>query len=339
EAGAINAGWLGKLYAKGRRSRDPAQVISGDFEADVILDGDHLPAGKAALYYAGIAGSVPGGLWDIGGGAGRLWIGGDVGSVGDGGAVTMWTARMASLVSLTLGNVHGGDVEVDDALRSVKALRWANGRLEADSIGALSVTGGKGVGAVSGDFGADVTVNGTGVAENAFAVGKVAVSGDLANSDWKVGGNVRSFVTAGTARGSSLRSSGGISAIDLGATSASDFLAGVDVLSTSRRAETDGDFVNGGGAIGSVNIRGVGPSGSTERFFEDSNLSAVSFGSIRLKNIDFDTGQSGFRASNGGEAPAFGSVSYADTETGQTWSWKSANTEPIPAPSGFFQTV
>jgi len=344
----IEATWLGSLTARGKQavSQQGVAALPGDFEADVVLTGTQ---GRASLGRASIAGSLANQQWRIDG---------DVQAIHIGGEVSNWMLRghdegLQTLQSLSLGDVASADVTVADALGIAKAQRWADGRLEADSIGFLNVTGhpgnaSAGVSPVSGDFGAELIANATNVSNGGKAVGKVVVSGDLDASVWRVAGDVGELTVVGSAKNSAVRARGSVGKIAVGATDASDFLAGVDEQGAGRYTNAAGDFVNAAATIGAVQIRGLKapsvetpteePVGEPNRFFVDSNFSAARFGSIHLINVDFDTGDSGFHAAGGGGVP-FQWISNVDRATGEAWSWSARHGTAIPAPSGFFELV
>jgi hypothetical protein len=138
---------------------------------------------------------------------------------------------------------------------------------------------------VTGNFGAAVTLHGDHVAAGRRVLGWARIAQDLNNSVWRLDGSTGSFFVGGAATGSAVRTLGGTTSVSLGETDGTDFLAGLDVNSSLRRANSAGDFVNPDARIGIVAVRGRRlPAGDPTRFVIDSNFSAGSFGPISLVN-------------------------------------------------------
>jgi len=176
--GDIEAAFVGSLKVTGHRPSG----LAGDFGADVTLSGSALPK-KRALGSANVAGEILGSTWQVHGDVGTVKVGGDVDgwdfSVQPGPA---GSAQQGGLKGLTLGAVGDATVQVDDALGSVKALRWADGLLKADQIKTLRVTGRKATKkapGVFGDFTAGLVVEGTGVAAGKRVLGTAVIAGIL----------------------------------------------------------------------------------------------------------------------------------------------------------------
>jgi hypothetical protein len=345
----IVAPWIGRITITGRRASPThgIQALAGDFDVGLTLSGVGVGKGPS-LSNVSIAGSVTNATWKIDG---------EVRTIRVTGRVSGWQLQgnasgLCSVRSLTLGDVSEADVAVEDVLGAVKAQRWANGTLSADSMGSLQITGyrgdlRRGIVAVPGDFGAVVDVRGENVLARRRTLNSASIAGDLAGSLWKVGGDVGMFRVVGTASGSVVRASGSIATVTLGAADGSDFLAGVDVDGQGRYAAVDGDFVNPQARIGVVSFRGLptppvgsgAVAGDANRYLVDSNFTAGAFGTISLVNVDFGTGDSGFHAFSGNGQAAFRLVRCIDKVNRTSWSWSSRLNIPSPAPEGFFVTV
>jgi hypothetical protein len=197
------------------------------------------------------------------------------------------TAKGVSLASLTVGATIDAQLTVADALGAVRAARWADGKLSADSVASITITGKAGRAPLVGDFAADVALAGRNVPAGKNAVGAVSIAHDLLGSAWQIGGQAGALTVGHLAQGSSVRAAGSIARIDLGATEGSDFLAGLAVDSLLRRANASGDFANPAAKIGSVTVRGRAlRTGDPTRFVIDSNFTGAFIGPVSLINVD-----------------------------------------------------
>jgi hypothetical protein len=214
---------------------------------------------------------------------------------------------LLSVKSLTLGDVANASVTVQPAqldvvkargpdtpvtaggvLGAVKALRWAAGAIQADSLASLAISGRKAtatVAGVLGDFGADVLLSGSNLGAAKATAGAVSIANDLAGSLWQVTGAMTTLTVTRTALDSTVRASGSIAGVTLGAAEGSTFLAGV------KSAQLDPTKVTGAeldplATIATLAIKGWAvPAGSTiPDFLTDSNFLAPSLGTVSLLN-------------------------------------------------------
>jgi hypothetical protein len=127
----------------------------------------------------------------------------------------------------------------------------------------------------------------------------------------------------GTVRGSTVRTTGDMCILKLGAAVGSDFLAGV-APEVGRHAEGHDDFVNPAARIGYVKIMGLPDAPSAERLLVDSNFSAARVGSLRLKNMQTSNDGQDFgvfvRHTGGGNEVQ--QIKHKDTATGDVWRWR-----------------
>ena len=321
EGDVVQAGWLGKLTARGRKP-NPRKGLAGsdgDFGAAVDLTGQHIPGGKAVLGSAKVAGGVADAAWHVPGAAGAVAIRGDVAN---------WTATIGECKALTLGNVADATVTVQDALGAVKAVRWAAGTLTADSIKSLTVTGakgnvGKGIPAVPGDFGADLNVSGENVTKGA-ALGSAKIAADLTSGSWAVDGDMGKLTVGRWVLGTDVLASGDMLGLTLGGTNGGEFLAGID-LNTHVFDET--------GQIRSITVKGwkVAKGDTLDDVGIDSGFWAASMGSVTLMNReDVDSYQ--LHVLGDSEAWQIRSVKYSDRRTSEKWTWRPG--KPWPGPVG-----
>lgn len=275
------------------------QVAIGDL---AVQDGSLkvLSAGKVAL-------------------AGDIFVSGPVGAIilGDvaEGAITIEgiDAYGVSMGSLQAGRVTDLEILVPGGIKSVSVADWQEGAITAGWVGAIRTKAGAKTGSL-GRFGADLTLTGSAMPAGKPVLGSARIAGDLLPGViWDIQtGAVGRIAVTGTADHSVLRTSGDVASISLGASSGSDFGAGVtlDLLKSSRHANP-GDPANvPTGVIRSFSIKGLKtPTGQPKpRFFIDSNIS-VGGGTVNILNWD---GLGGLFAPTGSAL----SVNLKETEPG-----------------------
>ena len=167
--GAITADSLKGLKITGNSRAS----ISGDFTPSLTLHGDD------AIFYtlggAKIAGGVGAGQWKIAGNCGGIQIAK---------AVNGWSLRgtdtdaLASVKGLKLVDVTEASLEVAGLLKAVGAIRWQAGSVSAGSAGSIKIAGNPRA-SVPGDFGATLTLSGSGVLAGAYTLGGLFVRDSL----------------------------------------------------------------------------------------------------------------------------------------------------------------
>ena len=180
---------------------------------------------------------------------------GDGRSINIRGDVDNWTAALRSLRSLAAGAVGTAHVTVQDALGSAKATCWLAGALDANTLGSLRITGQRarrGEQAVPGDFRADLTVRGEGVAANRTALNSAQIAGKLMDNTCRFGAAVGTLV--------------------LGAMENAKLLVGCDAA-TGNAADFGGNLF----AIRRITLKGVDGA-----YFVNSTLAAWEIGSLRF---------------------------------------------------------
>jgi hypothetical protein len=333
----LRAGWLGTATTTGKAAKAPAAALPGDFAPALTLTGQNVPAKQKTLGTAKIAGSA-GGAWNVAGDAGAVAVGGDL----NGWDLTV-TRRQAAgqplpagLASLTLGDVTSASVTVPDALGPVKALRWADGAIQAGTLKSLAVAGRKASGpatAVVGDFGADVNLLGPTAPSRTPMAGAVTVAHDLAGSVWKVAGSMATLAVTHTALDSTVRASGSIAGVTLGSSDGSQFLAGVnadlpDGLDPLAVHATDLDST---ASLGSLTIKGwaVAKDQRAPDFLAHSTFLAPSMGTVSLLNGPLGTWE--LLAQTDGTNLKIKRVSLKDTRDPSTnWTWPSGKGSTLP---------
>jgi hypothetical protein len=108
------------------------------------------------------------------------------------------------LKSLTLGEADDVAIDVAGAIASVTVADWDGGSLNAYSLGSLKANGNPRAG-IAGNFNADLTLTGQGVAFGKATLGSAAIAGQAAAGTWDVTGDsgavkVGSATQAWTAR-------------------------------------------------------------------------------------------------------------------------------------------
>jgi hypothetical protein len=183
--------------------------------------------------------------------------------------------------------VHDTSIHSMSAFHMIYANEWLDTDGQQDMIYAPSVNHllSVGRGRASGDFEADVTLTSP---VGRFTLGRAVINGD-ATGDWRVSGDVGTFLVRGEAEEMDVRSTGGILQILLGASYDSDFLAGVSTGFEGRYVESADQFVNDDADILRIVILGI--RGEQRDFLvSNSNFSASRIRAARLLDVDYDNG-------------------------------------------------
>jgi hypothetical protein len=343
DRGAITADSLTSLTITGRKAVAGVVALPGDFRnADLTLRANATPAvGKAtitALGSASIAGGLANSAWSVDMDAGAIKVTGDVtgwtlGSAGDNDQTDL-----TSVKSLTLGNVASASVTVGGVLGAVKALRWATGTIQAQSLTSMAISGRKAAGTVPevlGDFGADVTLIGGDPAAKKPAAGAVTIAHDLSASVWLVTGSMASFAVTHTALNSTVRATGSIASITLGSGNGDRFLAGVITGQLDAASVHPADLETSGLAtIGSVTVKGwTVPAGtSAPDFLTATSFLAPCLGTVSVLNGD---GSWDVRALTNAGLLRIKSVAAKNNQLpkvpAKTWTWTPARNAPANA--------
>lgn len=213
----ITAPSLGTLTIKAAASR----ALASDFEAGFNLTGVGVAPKALTLGHAAISGKIAGSDWKVTG---------NVGTITAGSTATDWSTHFTgSLLSFTTtGNASGdlhlgaraaGDLTSRTTLNfdtaselsihsltpilSLTTRNWIDEDasvdvIQAPSLGTLSVKGDtKPTRMLPGNFSADLTLNGAGVAATAKTLGTVTVKGKIDAATWSVTG-AAGTITAGS---------------------------------------------------------------------------------------------------------------------------------------------
>jgi len=319
-ADAIAGSWLGKLTMKGRKANAKKGIaaLAGDFQADLDLDGADKKGNS--LGSATIAGGVGDAVWDVANSAGKVTVKGTV----DG-----WQANLkGGLKSLTAGDIDSANVSVSDALGTVKAQRWGSGTLDADSIKAINITGlkgnvKKGIDAVEGTFGADVSVRGENVTKGS-ALGSAKIAADLTSGSWAIDGDMGKLTVGRWVLAATVMASGDMLGLTLGGTNGGEFLAGIDL---------DTQIFDEAGQIRSIAVKGwkVAKGETLGVVGIDSGFWAARMGGVSVLNAQ-DTDAYELHVLGAAENWQIKSVNYRDTDTGEKWTWKPG--KPWPGAAG-----
>jgi preprotein translocase subunit YajC len=180
----ITAPRLGTLSING----DTKTKAPGDFEAGLLLTGEGVLATAKVLTTATVKGAVAPGVWDVRGAVGAVNLSGAVGL-----AVQPWELKgVTALGSLTLGDVADAVVTVSGNAGAVRAIRWQDGSLTAAAVTSITTTG---------DFEADLTLSGVGVAAKAKTLGAATVKGAVTSGTWDVTGATGAITICGAVGG------------------------------------------------------------------------------------------------------------------------------------------
>jgi len=225
--------------------------------------------------------------------------------------------RGISINTLMAGSIGDITVDVSGGINTVKASRWLTGSLTADWVGNLMITGDRRAG-LDGDLGAEVHLAGS-EAPRGITLKNARISGDLTSSLWDIGGTLNMLNVSGTAENTTVRTSGDMLNVRLGASEGSDFLAGMSQTADAANLQA-ADFVSDG-YIRSFKIGGLRlPSDAPiPNFFDDSHLCAATMGMVDILNADFaDSAVHVLDSAEGGEIRR---LNYRDTATGERWSY------------------
>ena len=327
-AGSIKAGYVGSIKSTGRRANSNRGIsgLSGDFNASVTITGISLVGSKPAFGSGLVAGSVVGSAWQVSGQARSVKIKG---------SISGWSFTSHLSKSLIFGDVVSANLTISGSVNSIKAYRWQGGKITADSINKLVVTGLSRGAVIPGDFKGDLDLAGLGVTAGRPTLGTVIVAGDLAQANWLVGGDINKLTVKGSAIETQIRTSGNIGGVVLGAANGFDILAGVGP-GENRFIANLGEFYNTQSYIKSLKIVGLKlPRGTAQgRLLIDSNFSAASLGSVSIMNVA--SWASGSLHALSGEQSPIGQINYLDTITGEKWSWRPGEVIPVV---GNFMTI
>ncbi|KKK72565.1 hypothetical protein LCGC14_2902610, partial [marine sediment metagenome] len=166
------------------------------------------------------------------------------------------------------------------------------------------------------NFQADLKLDGTRATKATLA--SAIIAGDLDGVAWDIAGVMGKLIVRRTARNSTVRSTGSMGSITLGAADGSDFLAGMKA-SAVRHGQSADDFQDTSAGIKSFKIAGLKmPKGQAPPrwFFSDSNLSCAWIGAVSLLNVKFDNLGTGFGIWARDTTPGneIKSVKWADTQ-------------------------
>ncbi len=297
--------------------------------AAATLDGVDVQVGSLRSFTA--KGVNLTGDFNVDGSLGTLVLG-DVGTAGASDiAMTIGSTGDRTTLAATFGRVSNLQLTSDIAIKSLTVVDWRDDfdgadTISAPSLASLKVTGRSGV---DGDFAADLVLDGSATASN---LGTVKIAGDVVNRDWTISGGLKSLTVTGSVTDSTIRTSGTMSKVTVGAAIGSDFLAGIDPA-VARHAAAGADFTNTAALIGSFTVKGwkVASGDPIPRFFDDSNLSAAKINTVKLANMELDNGGTNFGmfVKNIVGAREVKSVTCNDSYSGWTWSWRPKNENPF----------
>ena len=173
---------MGALDVRG----DKKAGIAGDFVADLNLT---APLGPVkALGSAKIAGSIFDSEWSINGDAGNFVIKGDAFN---------WSLDVNGRgQEFHVRRLLSADIDFEGQLPVLNAVEWQSGSLRAHSMRNLHIKGDKNAG-ITGDFAADLTLTGTGVALGQATLHSGKVAGFWTVSTAMITGRVSEFIVTG----------------------------------------------------------------------------------------------------------------------------------------------
>jgi hypothetical protein len=172
---------------------DTVKKIRGDLGANLVISGKSTDGTGKTLATATVKGFVAPSVWDVTGKVGTVTINGTVGAAG-----RPWEfGTPAALTTMTLGDVADAQVKVAGDVGSIKAVRWLDGSIQAPRISSIKTTGlaaTKTVQAISGDFGADITLTHVGTT---YVLNTLSIAGWLTGSMISSTGSVMTVTLGG----------------------------------------------------------------------------------------------------------------------------------------------
>ncbi|WP_193789080.1 autotransporter outer membrane beta-barrel domain-containing protein, partial [Zavarzinella formosa] len=212
----------------------------------------------------------------------------------------------AQSTSITLNNINdNANISIDGGIAALTAAQFGGGSIVAASVGTL---------AIKGDFSANVTLSGQGVAAGKPTLTSARIGGNLIGSAWNVTGAIGSITAGGFDSGSITADILGTLAItkNFGAAvtlSGQGVAAGKPTLTSARigGAVQGGDW-NVSGAIGSI----------TAGQFDSGSISAYSLGTLTVAR-DFNAGITLSGQGVAADKPALATVRIGGTVKGEDW--------------------
>jgi len=197
----------------------------------------------------------------------------------------------------------GTTIALGSSITSLKAALFGQGSLTAPSLGTLKITGDRAHG-IPGDFAADVTLSGPGVAAGKPVLGTVVIAGTVSGATLNVAGSVKSF-QAGAFSNSQLY-------LGFDPTPGGNLLAGVFSPGSSF-------------TLGSFKV--IGLTGSTAQAFVNSVIAASTVTTVSLKSAQTSNNNNPF----GVIGHTVGSVKILLPKPGFIWT----NTHQVATPGDF----
>jgi hypothetical protein len=196
----------------------------------------------------------------------------------------------------------GSTIALGSSIASLTAARVGQAALTAPSLGTLKITGDKTHG-IAGDFAADLTLSGQGVAAGKPALGTAVIAGTVSKATLNVAGGVKSF--------------------QAGAVSDSRLYLGY--VPTTHADPLAGGTFSGSYTLGSFKV--VGLTGATGPAFVNSVLAAQAVGTVSLQSVQTDNNHQLF----GVIGHTVGTVKFLLPKPGFAWD----NTHQVAMPGDF----
>jgi len=189
--GSVNAdGRVGAMLVRGGNTTGSVSAATagslnfyGEMAGDLTLSG--VGAGKYTLVKAYVADKVSHAIWDIAGNVKTIHL--------VQGADAFALALHSNLVILKMGDVSDTTIAVDGHVGFLRAWRWRDGSLAADSVGTLKVTGFRRTrpGGMFGELdGVDITLDGSADPDR-LTLGAAIIYDEVDDSAWTLTGDAR----------------------------------------------------------------------------------------------------------------------------------------------------
>ena len=185
--GSITADSIGTIATTGDKLGN-----TGDFIADLFLEGANVLTGKPTLGAVKVAGNIgtnmPDSLtWDINGDVGTVAAKGDIW------CLDTCDGEIGNLKSLTAASVCQAWISATGAIGTLQVKEWDTGTIDADSLGTFKVTGDAKAGIAGALWNMEVNLAGQNVPAGKLTLGVMSVADEANSFTLLTGGSVGSL--------------------------------------------------------------------------------------------------------------------------------------------------
>ena len=282
--------------------------VPGHITAYVVLSGQDVPDGGLTLGKADISDGVGVTDWEITGDVGSIktliaqeWyltVGGTVRSLDLGWVTDTYLGVYGDLLSIeayqwdgggiwadylktaSLGYVPDATIAVTGTIDTLRSVHWSAGTVSADSVGLIQATGDKRTRTI-GNFSADLVLAGT--AATGDTLGEAKIAGNVIEAAWDITGTTGEVDIKYWLLDSQIHTTGNVDSLTAGGMDNSEVYAGVADAETGMLDPST--CFDGPATIGTLAVTGIP---GAEFSFINTNLAAMGFGKLSIKNVQTD---------------------------------------------------